>query len=79
VGFTLDRVPVGVEATEEEALTGGEDYVLVFTAPVDEAVVAAFAGLATPLRIGSCVADPAVRTFQGAPLAAVGGWEHWWR
>jgi thiamine-monophosphate kinase len=78
VGFALDRVPVGEGATPEEALTGGEDYVLVFTAPVDDAVVAAFAGLPAPLRIGSCVAERAVRTLRGAPLPPAGGWEHEW-
>ena len=33
VGVALDQVPVGEGATLDEALTGGEDYELVFTAP----------------------------------------------
>jgi len=78
VGFTLGEVPVGDGATLDEALSGGEDYVLVFTAPAGAAVEAAFAGLPAPVRIGTCVADPSVRTLQGAPLATVGGWEHQW-
>jgi thiamine-monophosphate kinase len=77
VGLALDRVPVGEGATLEEALTGGEDYVLAFTAPDGEAVAQAFEGLRPPDLIGICTADPAERTLAGSPLP-VGGWEHQW-
>jgi thiamine-monophosphate kinase len=77
VGVALDRVPVGDGATLDEALTGGEDYVLVFTAPDDRRVSAAFAGLPVE-RLGTCTADGAERTLGGRPLPEVGGWEHRW-
>ena len=77
VGYALDAVPVGEGATLEEALTGGDDYVLVFTAPAGAAVSSAFAE--APTRVGTCVADPGVRTLGGVPVAAAGGWEHSWR
>ena len=68
VGFALDEVPVAPGATLEQALTGGEDYELVFTAPV--------ARLPVGFRIGVCTADPSERTLAGEPLPPSGGWEH---
>jgi len=69
VGFALDEVPVAPGATLEQALTGGEDYELLFTAPV--------ARLPVGFRIGVCTADPAERTLAGQALPAnAGGWEH---
>jgi thiamine-monophosphate kinase len=79
VGVALEDVPVGEGATLEEALTGGEDYVLVFTAADEAAVESAFAGLRPPVRVGACTADPSQRTLNGEPLPAAGGWEHQWR
>ncbi len=70
VGIALDQVPVGEGATLAEALTGGEDYVLVFTAPDEDRVVAAFAGLVPVSRIGRCTEDPAERTLAGTPVPA---------
>jgi thiamine-monophosphate kinase len=78
VGVVLDDVPVGEGATLAEALTGGEDYVLVFTAPDEALVSAAFAGLSPVVRIGRCTAEAAERTFAGRPFPA-GGWQHDWR
>lgn len=80
VGVTLDAVPVAAGATEDEALGGGEDYELVFSAPDPDRVAAAFAaaGLRVPRRIGACTADLHRRTLRDAPLPAV-GWEHRWR
>jgi thiamine-monophosphate kinase len=78
VGVALEEVPVGEGATLPEALTGGEDYVLAFTAAADATVRSAFAGLPTPVRIGVCTADPSQRTLQGEPLPTAGGWEHQW-
>ncbi len=77
VGFELDDLPVAEGATDQEASGGGEDYVLVFTAPADAPVVERFAGLAAPHRIGRCVADPGTRSLYGKPLDAA-GWEHPW-
>jgi thiamine-monophosphate kinase len=68
VGFVLDEVPVAPGATLEQALTGGEDYELLFTAPASQ--------LPVGFRIGVCTADPAERTLAGDPLPAAGGWEH---
>lgn len=77
VGFLLDRVPVAPGATEADALGGGEDYALVFTAPDAEAVRMAFAGLTPPELIGRCTEDPTGRLLRGVPLP-VAGWEHDW-
>jgi thiamine-monophosphate kinase len=79
VGVRLDEVPVAAGATIDDALGGGEDYELVFTAPPATDVPGAFAaaGLGPPVRIGACVEDTAERTLRGAPLPRP-GWEHRW-
>jgi thiamine monophosphate kinase len=78
VGIALHDVVVGEGATEDEALTGGEDYVLAFTAPDAARVLTAFRGLRQPALLGTCTEDPATRTLRGVPLPAAGGWEHEW-
>lgn len=80
VGLALDAVPPAPGASADEALGGGEDYELVFTAPDAGQVTAAFAeaGLRPPLAIGYCTADPEVRTVAGRPMP-VAGWEHTFR
>lgn len=77
LGAALDFVPVADRATIEEALGGGEDYELVFTATNPGHVAATFAeaGLRQPLGIGYCTADPAERTLDGQPLPPA-GWKH---
>ncbi|MGH9077390.1 MAG: thiamine-phosphate kinase [Acidimicrobiales bacterium] len=76
VGFSLDgALPVAAGASRDEALGGGEDYRLVFTAPAGAAVEVAFAGLAAPVRVGTCVADPGHRCLEGVPLPPR-GWQH---
>lgn len=77
VGFRLEMVPVHPAATAEEALGGGEDYAVIFTAPPEAGVEAAFAGLPAPILIGECVDDQQERTLAGRPLART-GWEHAW-
>lgn len=77
VGVALDQVPVAEGATEAEALGGGEDYRLVFTAADDDAVQDAFAGLETPQRVGVCTPDPGRWTLRGRPLDT-SGYEHDW-
>jgi thiamine-monophosphate kinase len=79
VGLALDEVPVGEGATLEEALAGGEDYVLAFTASSDPSAPFVERGLVAPVRIGTATADPAERLLAGHPLPAAGGWEHQWR
>ncbi|MGD0380775.1 MAG: thiamine-phosphate kinase [Acidimicrobiales bacterium] len=79
VGYRLDDVPVARGATIEDALGGGEDYELIVATPDPARLEAAFAtaGLRAPIRIGSCTADRAERTFEGEPTAPL-GWEHSW-
>jgi thiamine-monophosphate kinase len=77
VGMQLDRVPVADGATLEEALGGGEDFVLAFCAPDEAAVLDAFAGLPTPARIGTCTGDTGRLALNGQPLEPA-GWEHQW-
>lgn len=78
VGLELDMVPVHPAATEEEAMGGGEDFALAFTAPRSAGIPVAFDGLNTPILIGRCTADPARRTLAGARFRQ-SGWEHEWK
>jgi len=77
VGCDLDGVPVAEGATEDDALAGGDDYQLVICCPADAQLLARFreAGLADPVLVGTCGADPGRRLLAGAPLAAR-GWVH---
>lgn len=77
IGFELAGVPVAPGASLGEALGGGEDYRLVFTAPPEAPVAAAFAGLFPPVEIGECVADPGRRVLGDRPLDPL-GWQHDW-
>jgi thiamine-monophosphate kinase len=80
VGIDLAQVPVADGATLSDALHGGEDYALVFSAPDPAAAAAAFAAAdrPRPVVIGRCTADAAQRSLDGRPLPE-GGWEHHWR
>ncbi len=65
--------PIYAGATREQALHGGEDYELLFTAPARVEVPAEFDGV--PLtRIGTMRRGSGV-WLDGAPLAAL-GWDH---
>jgi thiamine-monophosphate kinase len=65
--------PIYAGATREQALHGGEDYELLFTAPARVEVPAEFDGL--PLtRIGVMRRGSGV-CLDGVPLAAL-GWDH---
>jgi thiamine-monophosphate kinase len=80
VGFDLrplDDLPVAPGATLDEALGGGDDYVLVFTlAPgTDAGSLFVAAGLPPPYLIGTCVSDPRQHSTTGRELA-ITGWEH---
>ena len=68
----VEDVPVADGATTDDALTGGDDYELVFTAPDLARVRDAFAGLREPVVIGRITDDGEVR---GIPE---GGWRHEW-
>lgn len=71
VGCELELVPVAEGATEADALSGGDDYELVWCAPPGAAVETGFAGrgLRAPVRVGRCVEDTSRR-----PAGA--GWAH---
>ncbi len=77
VGFRLDHLPVHPEATFDEAVAGGEDFVLVFCAPPDAKLDESFIGLDPPIMIGVCVEDRTERTLLSRPLHAP-GWQHTW-
>jgi thiamine-monophosphate kinase len=71
-GAIVDDVPVADGATDEDAMTGGDDYELLFAAPDAARVAAAFAGLRPPVAIGRITDDSEV---VGLPE---GGWRHEW-
>jgi thiamine-monophosphate kinase len=79
VGFRLDEVPAAVGATLDEALGGGEDYELLFAVSATDVddLLGAFEqeGLRVPARVGTLVADPALRLFGDGPLERL-GWQH---
>jgi thiamine-monophosphate kinase len=77
VGCELTGLPVAAGATREQALGGGEDFELVWTAPPAADMAALFArrGLRPPVRLGRCTDEPSARTLDGAALPPV-GWEH---
>ena len=75
VGIELDSVPVATGAAIDEAMNGGDDYVLLFCAPDPNRIDAAFHGLRPPLRVGRCTANRTQMTLSGQPFAP-GGWEH---
>ena len=79
VGLSLDYVPVAEGASLLQALGGGEDYELAFTATNPGHVCASFAeaGLRQPIAIGVCTSDAAERVLGGEDMPRV-GWQHQW-
>jgi thiamine-monophosphate kinase len=77
VGFELVDLPVADGATLEEAISGGEDYELLFATDDVERLRAVFRGygLSEPLSIGRVVSDASVRTLDGEELVRR-GYEH---
>ena len=77
------RPPLGISqcvaagATLEEALGGGEDFVLAFCDPETAPIEEAFRGLDAPIRVGRCTEDATERTLGGRTIV-VPGWEHQW-
>ena len=61
IGVRLEQIPVANGATEAQAMAGGEDYELVFTAPAHAPVEG--------IRIGVCTDDP-------TKLPDAAGWVH---
>ena len=72
VGVVVDEVPVAEGATRDDALGGGDDYELLFSAPSAPDMHGA-----PPVAVGRCTADPAERRLGDGPLPE-GGWEHDW-
>ncbi|MEX6430026.1 thiamine-phosphate kinase [Ferrimicrobium acidiphilum] len=74
VGFELDEVPIAKGATSEQALGGGEDFELLFTAPQEGRVLDEFsrATLTPPLRIGRIHSDERRRNLGATPLGLLG-------
>jgi thiamine-monophosphate kinase len=77
VGFELRAIPVASGATEEEATSGGEDYELLIATndPGRLRMMFVDRGLRAPLSVGVVVADPTVRTLNGAAFLRR-GFEH---
>ena len=78
VGLALDLVPVAPGATFDDAMSGGEDYELVFTAPSSEEISVAFvaAGLIVPIEIGRLVGDVDARKIGGEDFIPRGYLHH---
>jgi thiamine-monophosphate kinase len=74
VGFELDDLPIALGATDEEAISGGEDYeLLIATNDADRLrLVFVDRGLAAPITIGRVVQDPMTRTLRGDALTRRG-------
>ncbi len=74
-------IPIGAHATLAQALHGGEDYELLFTAPEAARIPARIAGVPVT-RIGSVIKrrrrGPRItlRTAQGEQALEAQGWEH---
>ncbi|MFY9782919.1 MAG: thiamine-phosphate kinase [Acidimicrobiales bacterium] len=77
VGFSLDDLPVAPGATEEEAMSGGEDYELLIATndPGRLRMVFYDRGLRSPISIGVVVSDPLSRTLRGEAFERR-GFEH---
>ncbi len=71
----IEAPPVYRGASLEQALHGGEDYELLFTAPADTRVPASFEGI--PLtRIGRMLRGAPGRVDLGGVALPRGGWDH---
>ncbi|KJF16944.1 MULTISPECIES: thiamine-phosphate kinase [Acidithrix] len=77
VGINLTDVPIARGASLSDALNGGEDYELIFTASMPEQILEAFkkAGLTAPYLIGECTAMPDQRHLFGKTYQPK-GWQH---
>jgi thiamine-monophosphate kinase len=74
VGFELFDLPVAAGATEEEAISGGEDYELLIATNDPDRLRMVFIdrGLAAPFTIGRVVEDVAMRRLRGEDLTRRG-------
>lgn len=76
VGAELDLIPVAQGATEPEAVGGGEDYELIFSAPSQNRVYEVFdeENLRAPLLVGRVTDQPGCKL--GGQLLSPTGWRH---
>ncbi|MCL5047361.1 MAG: thiamine-phosphate kinase [Firmicutes bacterium] len=77
VGVDLESCPCHPLATQDDALYGGDDYELLFTATDQKRVEEKFLSyeLEPPICIGKCVEDATVRLWQGEPVE-MRGFQH---
>lgn len=77
IGFVLSDIPVAAGATEEEAISGGEDYELLMATFSPDLLISKFVedGRVAPIVIGHVVEQKDVRTLRGAPFEK-SGWQH---
>lgn len=72
VGAEIEEVPVAPGATEEEALSGGEDYALIFTVP-KEKEKSLLESVDRPLyRLGKIISQKGKIYLYGRPVAPEG-------
>jgi thiamine-monophosphate kinase len=69
------QIPIGRGASLDEALDGGEDYELLFTAPPSIRIPAKIAGLCVT-EIGLITKNNASRVFLGGQLLKSKGFDH---
>lgn len=74
VGVELSELPLAKGARSDEAMGGGDDYELLFSAPSAEAIRSAFssAGLNEPCEIGVLVKDETRRGLRGEEFEVTG-------
>jgi thiamine-monophosphate kinase len=74
VGIELKNCFAAPGVETEVALKGGDDYVLLFSAPEGKQVQDEFInrGLSAPICIGKCTKDPNVRTIEGVSFTPKG-------
>ena len=73
VGFELSNVPCAPGASLEDALGGGGDYELVFTAPFRDLIELVFADKGLDLYcVGRCIDSPGGRFTDGTPIVPRG-------
>jgi thiamine-monophosphate kinase len=77
VGFELSSIPVATGATEEESVSGGEDYELLIVTDDSARLRLIFhdRGLNDPISIGRMVEDSKNRTIRGKTFERR-GWQH---
>jgi thiamine-monophosphate kinase len=76
LGIELVEIPIVTGATEDDALSGGEDYELLFSVAESDLVANDLLALGCR-QIGRLVADSRVRVLRGHTFEP-SGWSHHW-